>query len=146
MNYEDIINLPHPVSVNHPHMSLHDRAAQFSPFAALTGYESAIQEAARQTEKRPELEEEQKTRLDQQLQLLIRRLSAHPSAEPEIKILFFQPDPLKDGGAFVPFEGKVKKIDRISRHIFFTDGTALSIDDILSMEGELLQVLDEPGL
>lgn len=146
MSYEDIINLPHPVSANHPHMPLYDRAAQFSPFAALTGYESAIREAARLTQNRPELEEEQKDRLERQLQLLFHTLSADSSAKPEISITFFQPDSLKNGGACLSYSGNVKKIDGSSRQIIFTDETVFSFETILSMEGEVFRILEETGL
>ncbi len=146
MSYEDIINLPHPVSANHPHMPLYDRAAQFSPFAALTGYESAIREAARLTQEQPELEEEQKTKLNRQLQLLAYTLSLDPSAEPGIKIVYFQRDSQKIGGASVIYSGKIKKIDGSSRQILFTDGTTLSLENILSMEGEVFRILEETGL
>lgn len=146
MNYEDIIQHPHPVSANHPRMPLYDRAAQFSPFAALTGYETAIREAGRQTQSRPELGEEQKKRLDQQLRLLLHTLAANPLAEPEIKVAFFQCDHIKPGGSVISFSGKAKKIDGSSRQIFFTDGTALPVEEILSMEGELFHVLDDSGL
>lgn len=129
MNYDDIIHLPHPVSVRHPQMPLADRAAQFSPFAALTGHEAAIRETARQTDAFAELEEGQREQLDWQLQLIRENLAQ----KPEIEVTYFQPDEKKSGGAYVTFCGRVKKIEEYSRQILFVDGTVISMENIISM-------------
>ncbi len=132
-SYEDIIHLPHHVSARHPQMSLMARAAQFSPFAALTGHDAAIREKARLTEAFVELEDDQKEQLDRQLQIL----KENQFLKPEIEITYFQPDSQKSGGAYVTFQGRMKRIDAYKRQILFTDGTALSIDRILSIRSGL---------
>ncbi len=129
-NYDDIIHLPHPVSARHPQMSLSDRAAQFSPFAALTGHGSAIAETARQTKERPELGETRKSELDMRLQLLRESLSQ----EAETAFTYFVPDPKKAGGACVRVTGIVKKMDDIGHNVILKDGTIIPIDDIYEIE------------
>jgi len=136
--YDDIINLPHPVSKKHPQMSLMNRAAQFSPFAALTGHEDAISETARLTDIFAELSDDKKEQLDEQLQLLKENLNQ----KPECEIVYFQPDQMKEGGAYVTVRGRVKKIDEYGRQILFTDGTVLPIAHIFSIRGELFQNAD----
>ena len=133
--YDDIINLPHHVSKKHPQMSLLNRAAQFSPFAALTGHEEAINETARLTDVFAELSDEKKEQLDEQLQLLKENLNQ----KPECEIIYFQPDGKKQGGAYVATRGIVKKIDEYGHQIIFTDGTVLPIEYIFSIRGELFQ-------
>lgn len=125
-DYADIIHLPHHVSKKRPQMSMADRAAQFSPFAALTGYEDKIHETARRTSERLELAEDELAVLDAQ----IRHILAHLEEQPEVDILYFQPDATKEGGAYLHQRGHVKKLDTFSRQIKFTDGTILSLDDI----------------
>ena len=95
--YDDIIGLPHPVSVKHPRMAREDRAAQFSPFAALTGYDAAISETQRLTEKRRELDENKKAELDAKMADLVRQLDEHPT----VRITYFKEDDRKDGGAIL---------------------------------------------
>lgn len=133
--YDDIINLPHHVSKKHPQMSLLNRAAQFSPFAALTGHEDAIQETARLTDSFIELNEDKKEQLDEQLQLIRENLEQ----KPECEITYFRPDDKKDGGTYVTIRGRIKKIDEYSHQIIFTDGTILPIEHIFSIRGELFQ-------
>ncbi len=128
--YDDIINLPRPVSKRHPQMSLSNRAAQFSPFAALTGHDAAIQETARLTDSFAELDENQKEQLDEQLQLIRENLEQ----KPECEITYFQPDPKKDGGAYVTVRGRIKKIEEHSRRIIFTDGTSLPLKQLFSIQ------------
>lgn len=135
--YDDILHLPHPVSKRHPQMPLSDRAAQFAPFAALTGHEEAVRETARLTDSRVELEEEQRERLDQRLSLLFRAMRERPGREPEITVVYFRQDEKKDGGAYVPVCGRVKKVDGYRRTILLKDGTAVSMDDIVAMEGDV---------
>ena len=137
--YEDIINLPHHVSENRNHMSLADRAAQFSPFAALTGYDSAIKETARLTDKRIELDETEKYILDEKLRLLQEQLSSGP----EIELTFFATDEKKDGGAYHSLVGIVTKIDRLNRRLIMQDGIPIEIDEIIDISGELFQRLED---
>lgn len=125
--YEDIIALPHHVSASHPQMALADRAAQFSPFAALTGYEDAIDESARLTEEQIELDENAREELDEKL----RQIRECGEAHPEITVTYFQKDARKDGGAYVTLTGRVKKIDEYARMISFMDGTVVRIENIL---------------
>ncbi len=135
--YEDIIYLPRPVSGRHPQMPLQDRAAQFAPFAALTGHDEAVRETARLTDSYIELEEGQRERLDQRLSLLIQALRENPGQEPVITVTYFKPDEKKDGGAYVPVWGRVKKVDGYRREIVLKDGTSLPMDDIIAMEGDV---------
>lgn len=134
-NYDDMIHLPHHVSKRHPQMPLLNRAAQFSPFAALTGHDAAIQEAARLTDSFTELSEDRKTQLDEQLQLIRENLDR----KPECEILYFQPDEKKNGGAYKTVHGRIKKIDEYGRRIIFTDGTAVPVDHLFLIKGELFQ-------
>lgn len=131
--YDDIIHLPHHVSARHPQMSLRNRAAQFAPFAALTGHREAVRETARLTDSFQELNEDQKALLDERLRLI----QEHLSENPEIEAVYFQPDSRKSGGAYVTFRGAVKKIDLYRRQILFTDGTALPTERLRSIEGRL---------
>lgn len=103
-NYEDIINLPHHVSSKRPQMPMLDRAAQFSPFAALTGYDDAIHETARLTNNKVDLSEEEKETLDRKQQILSEKLSNHPA----LTITYFVPDAKKSGGAYVTISGNLK--------------------------------------
>lgn len=133
--YDDIINLPHHTSKTRTQMSLHDRAAQFSPFAALTGHDAAIKETARLTDRRIELDEDAKIELNEKLQIVAEKLSA----KPEITILYFQADEKKTGGAYVTLNGCVKKIDVYERIVIMADGTVIAIDDILALESDLFE-------
>ena len=137
-NYEDIINLPHHVSSKRPQMSMLDRAAQFSPFAALTGYDDAIHETGRLTDEKIELDEEALTALDMKYQIL---MDAFDDA-PEVTITFFQPDKRKAGGKYLTATGAVKKIDDFERRITMQDGTKIPMDDVLSIDGELFSSLE----
>lgn len=128
--YEDIVRLPHHVSVRHPQMPLPDRAAQFSPFAALTGYEAAIQETARLTDAFIELDEDRKEQLNERLMLI----RDNQSLNPEVEITYFQPDFKKSGGAYVTARGKVKRIDEYGRQILLTDGTVVAMDKLYSVD------------
>ncbi len=128
--YDDIIHLPHHVSATHPHMAAIDRAAQFSPFAALTGYDAAIKETARLTDKRVELDESMKDTLSNNLQMIADRLKEHP----EIAITYFQPDAKKNGGAYVTVINTVKKIDVYERIVVMTDGKVIPVDEIISID------------
>ena len=130
--YDDIINLPHHTSTTRPHMSAHDRAAQFSPFAALTGYDSSITETARLTEKRVELDEYSKADLNGKLCMIQEQMDE----QPEVSITYFQPDSKKSGGAYITAAGCVKKIDEYGRTVVMRDATQIPIEDIFAIEGE----------
>jgi hypothetical protein len=131
--YDEIINLPHHVSTAHPRMSSTNRAAQFSPFAALTGYESAIKETARLTTERIELGEGDITVLDMKLRILEDSVADRP----EIAVTYYKPDERKKGGAYITVSGALKKIDDIDRTIVFVNGEIISIPDVLDIECEL---------
>ena len=107
MNYDDIINLPHHVSERHPHMPVSDRAAQFAPFAALTGYGDVIKETARLTETRPELSEDEKARMDQTLRAVLNAQGENAG----IVVTYFVPDARKSGGAYRRAAGKLRRVD-----------------------------------
>ena len=127
--YNEIINLPHHVSTTHPQMPMSDRAAQFAPFAALTGYDSAIKETGRLTDERIELDEEALTALDRKYQLLMDTLDDAP----EVTIIYFQPDERKAGGQYVSATGTVKKVDTFGRRILLQDGTRIPLDSVYDL-------------
>lgn len=133
--YDDIIHLPHHVSATRPHMPVIDRAAQFSPFAALTGHDAAIKETARLTDEKVELDEYMKDALNHRLQIIADRLKEHP----EIVITYFQPDVKKNGGAYVTVSGRAKKIDEYKRVVVMSDGTVVPIDEIINIEGQIFE-------
>lgn len=136
--YDDIINLPHPTSQKRPRMSVQDRAAQFSPFAALTGYDAAIRETARLTEERIELNEYEQAVLDQRIILL----QEHLKDLPEVTITYFQPDERKEGGKYRSLTGAVKKIDSYERQLVLTDKSKIPIESILNLESELFHNME----
>lgn len=127
--YDEIMGLPHHVSKTRPQMPMSDRAAQFAPFAALTGYESAIKETGRLTDERIELDEEALTALDRKYQLLIEALDDAP----EVTITYFQPDERKAGGQYVSATGTVKKVDTFGRRIILQDGTRIPLDSVYDL-------------
>ena len=129
-SYEDIINLPHHVSPTRPQMPIADRAAQFSPFAALTGYHDAVKETARWTDSRVELDESEKSVLNDRLLALAARCSERP----EVTVTYFQPDAKKAGGAYVTAAGKLMKLDEYARTVVLTDGRRIPIDEIIGIE------------
>jgi len=136
--YDDILHMPHYVSEKHPPMSRLDRAAQFSPFAALTGYEAAVEETARLTDRRIELDEGEKAAIDQRLTLVQKRLP-----DPiKVTITYFVPDKKKSGGAYLSVSGTVKKIDDYERTVVLSDGTNISINDILCVDGEIFDGME----
>lgn len=127
--YEDIIDLPHHVSKVHPQMSRHDRAAQFSPFAALTGHGAAIKETERLTQERIELDENSKQLLDEKLRLLQEQAGQHPM----VTITYFQPDQKKTGGAYVEVTGNIKRIDEAERTIILSGGEEIGMGEVLEI-------------
>lgn len=136
--YADIFNMPHHVSKKHPQMNRHDRAAQFAPFAALTGHDAAIRETARLTDERIELDESSKTVLNDKLQIAL----DFADDKSEITVTHFVEDESKSGGAYVAFTGVVKCIDEYERTVVFTDKTKIPIDDIYAIEGEIFNGFD----
>lgn len=136
--YEDIIHLPHHVSSKRPQMSMADRAAQFSPFAALTGYDDAIQETGRLTEQKIELDEETLEKLDERFQIL----QEHLGEQPEVRFTYFKPDERKEGGIYLTVSGVVRKIKLYEREILLQDGTIIPVDDILKMESSIFPQID----
>lgn len=138
-NYDDIINLPHHISTKHPRMSAVDRAAQFSPFAALTGHEAAIAETARLTDARPVLDESRKAELNDRLQIILE----HISLKPETAITYFVPDAQKAGGSYHQAIGTVKKFNEAGHTIVMENGTVIPIDDILEIESSVFGYLEK---
>ena len=136
--YDDILHLPHPTSKRHPRMPIVDRAAQFSPFAALTGHGTAIEETARVTDRRIELDEDAKEQLDQTLQLLLERIDE----QPEVTVTWFSPDKKKAGGQYHTATGKLKRIDTQESRLILTDGNQIPLEDLLEIRSESFQ--DDP--
>lgn len=128
--YDDIINLPHPTSENHPRMSLYGRAAQFSPFAALTGHDAAIKETARLTDERWEIAEDTKEQLNEKLQWIL----ANMDKDITVSFTYFIPDKRKSGGEYVTATGKVKRMDEYEHKVFLSDGTEIPIEQIKEIE------------
>ena len=131
--YGDIIHLPHHVSRNHPQMPDRDRAAQFAPFAALTGYEAAVGETARLTAERRELDPQEAAELNRRLAALIARLPDHP----EVTVEYFVPDDRKSGGAYVTVAGRVRHISVPEKTLVMEDGAEIPLDEVVSLIGEL---------
>lgn len=128
-DYEDIINLPHPEPVGHPRMSMEKRAAQFSPFAALSGYEEAVQETERLTEERITLDESELEVLDNQMNEIMAM-----EEPPEVKITYFIPDQRKAGGRYETVAGRISKIDRYKGQIVMENGVVISVKEVVSIE------------
>lgn len=133
--YDDIIDLPHHVSKSHPRMSLSDRAAQFSPFAALTGYAGAIKETARLTDNWMEPEEDRREELDRKLFIL----REHLSEQPIVTITYFLPDDRKDGGTYQTVSGVIRKIDTCGYRMMMEDGTVLPMRYIVQIDSDVFQ-------
>lgn len=127
--YDDIMDLPHHQSDRHPYMTMLNRAAQFSPFAALVGYDTQILETARRTEQRQELDETYQAELDEKLQWI----REHLSEQPKVAIVYFQPDEKKAGGAYLRAAGRVKKVDSVLERVIFADGSFVRIKDVYSI-------------
>ena len=124
--YHDIMDLPHHVSKTHPPMDSVDRAAQFSPFAALTGHEAAIRETERITQEQMELSEDSKALLDEKLRMILEQIEEHP----QVSVCYFLPDEKKTGGAYCTATGRVKKIDAHCGNLVFMEGEAVAMKDI----------------
>jgi len=128
--YKDIIELPHPTSKHHTQMAPVDRAAQFSPFAALTGHSDVIDETARLTDERIVLSEDKISELDRKLQIIVERISELP----EIEVTFFKKDTFKEGGAYIKMTGIVKKMDKYKQILIMGEGVEIKFEDIFELE------------
>lgn len=128
--YEEMLHMSHHVSGKHPQMSRYDRAAQFSPFAALTGHEAAVQEAARVTEERAELDEGEKERLNEILYTLLEKYQSHP----DISVTYFCPDARKSGGRYVTETGRIQKLDTFRRTILLDNQSEIPMDQISNIQ------------
>lgn len=128
--YEDILHLPRHVSRVHPPMGRLERAAQFAPFAALTGYDDAIREARRLTDREIELSEDEKRVLDEKQHRLMELLPQRPT----VSVTYFVPDGQKDGGAYRTVTKPLRRIDPVARTLHMTDGQVISLDRILALE------------
>lgn len=133
-DYDDIIHLPHHVSSKHPPMSMRDRAAQFSPFAALNGHGDAIRETARLTEDFIAPDESTQRELDQKMGYLLAHIGEHPS----VIITYFSPDEKKEGGAYLTKKDHLAKYDEYMQEVQLDDGTRISIKSIVNIEGIIL--------
>ena len=135
--YADIIDLPHHVSTTRKRMGRRDRAAQFAPFAALTGYGDAIEETARQTKSWQDLYEDDREQLENKVRMLakiLERSLEEGGARPEAEAIFFLRDPFKDGGAFQTVSGRVKRVDPLTRILEFEEGTQVPLADLVDLE------------
>lgn len=130
--YDDIIDLPHHVSLKRKRMSFSDRAAQFGSFAALTGHGAAINETARLTYEKVQLDECEKSLINEKLNIIFNIQEFNPY----VSILYFKPDNRKDGGAYVTEEGEIEKIDCEKGVVYFTDGTSIPVDDIRDIQSD----------
>ena len=145
--YTDILTLPHHKAANRPHMSMHDRAAQFSPFAALTGFDGVIAETGRRTDQKIELSESQMTLLNQKLNLIDD--AVQDGYHPMVTVVYFVPDAKKDGGSYQEYTGKMRQLDPVERKLVFlaanerSAGKEISIDDILEIHGDLVDYMDD---
>ena len=128
--YDDILNMPHHVSNTRPHMSMHDRAAQFSPFAALVGYDDAVKETARLTNEKQELTADKIADLNQKIAFL----TEHADERPEVTIEYFIPDEKKAGGKYVTFSGNFRRIDEYNHNMVFVSGEEIPLNDIFDIE------------
>ena len=129
-DYQGIIDLPRHVSKKHPHMSIHDRAAQFVPFAALAGHGEAISETDRLTERKKELDADVVEILDRELMWLRENLSS----KPEIMLTYYIPDERKYGGHYITLDVRVIKIDDYENCIYTDTGLKINVNDIFSIE------------
>lgn len=134
-NYDDILHLPHPTSKTHRRMSRQDRAAQFSPFAALTGYEAVVKETARLTEERPMLTEDEVAELDTRLRLAL-------ELNTEVTVTWFQPDAKKSGGSYVTTTGRIRKADELQHILTMEDGTQIPIQEVTAVRGTIFNCTD----
>lgn len=136
--YDDIINMPHHVSASRPRMSMIDRAAQFSPFAALSGYGEAVAETARLTDRKIEIDETDQAILDMKQRILMDAILEHPL----ITVTYFKKDERKDGGKYLTVSGELKKIDEYERTIILATGEQIGFDDVYDISSDLFRGLE----
>ena len=146
-SYADILKLPHHKAANRPQMSMHDRAAQFSPFAALTGFDGVIAETGRRTDQKAELSESQMILLNQKLTLIDDAIQS--GYAPLVTVVYFVPDTKKDGGSYQEYTGKVRQVDQVERKLVFlavnerSAGKEIIINDILEIHGDQVDYMDD---
>lgn len=140
-DYADLLELPHPVFAKHPPMPLHDRAAQFAPYDALTGYSAMVRETARLTDDALLLDDTQKDLLNLKLRLIQEAVEA--GEQPIVQITHFVPDRRKQGGAYDVAVGAVKRIDPVAGRLILVKGREIALEAITELHGELLATLDE---
>ena len=144
--YDDIINLPHHQSLTHPHMGLAERAAQFSPYSAVTGYDALVKETARLTDRKIDLSEEDLEMLDRKLRVL--QEASVAGQRPTAAITYFVPDEKKDGGSYQTITGKIRSVNLIAKTVIFyadnelSPGEIIKTGDIISISGELIDEID----
>ena len=127
--YDDIIHLPHPTSGKHPRMPRPNRAAQFAPFAALSGYEDAVSETARLTDRMIEPDEDSLSLLNDRLHALMA-----DDSKPEVVLTVFEPDEQKEGGCYLPIQGRIRRVDEAARTLILTDRTVIEMERILRID------------
>lgn len=132
--YDDIINLPHHVSIKHPRLSIEQRAAQFAPYSALSGYGDAIKETARITENKIELSDDEKNKIDDILQQIMKEISN----KPKVTITYFIPDMKKNGGKYNTQVGNIKRVDEFKQIIILEDETEIPIQDIIEISSNFI--------
>ena len=137
--YDDMLDMSHHISRTHPQMPPENRAAQFAPFAALTGYGDEVKETARLTDQKLELDDDQKLVLNGKLQMLLDGIDARTEAA----ITYFQPDAKKAGGAYITAKGCVKKVDVYERRIVMTSDLAIPVDDVIAIDAEAFGFAEE---
>lgn len=137
--YDDIIRLPHPTSAKHPRMPLADRAAQFSPFAALSGHSAALAETARLTDRQIELSDDDKAVLDQKQRILLEHIKEHP----EISVTWFRPDEKKDGGQYITTTGRLKRIDEFNQVLLLAGDIKIPLIYVVDLSSETLPNMDQ---
>ena len=136
--YDDIINLPHHVSETHPQMSMRNRAAQFSPFAALSGHSDAIHETARYTDDFQGVDESNVEALNQKIAMILDKINEHP----QITVTYFKPDEKKEGGHYTLKTGNIKRVDDYEHVLQFTDNEKIPIQSIFNIDGEMFSIID----
>ena len=136
--YDDIINLPHHVSDTHPQMSMRNRAAQFSPFAALSGHSDAIHQTARYTDDFQGVDESNVEALNQKIAMILDKINEHP----QITVTYFKPDEKKEGGSYTLKTGNIKRVDDYEHVLQFTDNEEIPIQSIFNIDGEMFSIID----
>ena len=138
LKYSDIIDLPHHVSTKHPHLSREQKAAQFAPFAALTGFDDDVQETARLTDKRIDIDDGLKEIISNKLNIIDVNIKKHPS----VTFTYFIQDKKKSGGKYVEVTGNVKKINIFDNYVLLDDNTKIPIIDIIDIQGDVIKGLN----